>query len=46
VAPEFQTVDDFNAAFLSSEISSRSRLIPLSSCEDVDDDDQLTSPSS
>jgi hypothetical protein len=40
VAPEFDTIDDFNAAFLSSQITDRSRLIPVSECKDIFDSDQ------
>lgn len=37
VAPEFDTIDDFNAAFLSSQITARSRIIPLTDCDDIND---------
>jgi hypothetical protein len=40
VAPEFDTIDDFNAAFLSSQITDRSRLIPVSECKDIFDSAQ------
>jgi len=40
VAPEFQTIDQFNSAFLSRQIASRSRVIPLSQCDDVSDNEQ------
>jgi hypothetical protein len=40
VAPEFNTIDDFNAAYLSRQLSQRSRLIPLADCDDIDDGDQ------
>ena len=40
VAPQFDTIDDFNAAFLSSQITDQSRLIPVSECEDIFDGDQ------
>lgn len=35
VAPEFDTLDEFNAAFLSSQVKDRSRLIPLTECDDI-----------
>jgi hypothetical protein len=37
VAPEFDTIDDFNAAFLARQITQRSRLIRLEDCEDITD---------
>lgn len=37
VAPEFNNLDDFNSAFLSSQIIERSRLIPIAECEDITD---------
>jgi hypothetical protein len=40
VVPEFNTVDDFNAAFLARQITARSRLIPVLDCDDIDDGDQ------
>jgi hypothetical protein len=40
VAPEFNTIDDFNAAYLSRQLTQRSRLIPVVDCDDVDDGDQ------
>lgn len=40
VAPEFNSIDDFNAAFLSQQLTARSRLIPVIDCEDVDDGGQ------
>lgn len=40
VAPEFNTLDTFNAAFLNNEILSQSRLIPLTECENVNDNNQ------
>jgi hypothetical protein len=40
VAPEFNTIDDFNAAYLSRQLMQRSRLIPLADCDDIDDGDQ------
>jgi len=33
VAPEFETIDDFNQAFLSNTITEHSRLIPLRQCD-------------
>jgi hypothetical protein len=40
VAPEFNTVDDFNAAFLARQLTARSRMIPVTDCDDVLDEDQ------
>jgi hypothetical protein len=40
VAPEFNPVDNFNAAYLARQITARSRLIPLSDCDDIADGDQ------
>lgn len=40
VAPEFDTLDDFNSAFLSGQIAQRSRLIPVRDCTDFNDDVQ------
>jgi hypothetical protein len=40
VAPQFDTLDDFNAAFLSSQIAEQSRLIPVRDCEDIIDGEQ------
>ncbi len=40
VAPEFDSLEDFNTSFLSHQISTRSRLIALSDCDDVIDADQ------
>jgi hypothetical protein len=40
VAPEFDTLDDFNSAFLAGQIAQRSRLIPLRDCRDFNDDVQ------
>lgn len=39
VAPEFQSVDEFNAAFMASEMRNRSRIIPVALCPDVADGD-------
>ena len=40
VAPEFNAVDDFHAAFLSQQLTTKSRLIPVADCDDVNDSDQ------
>ena len=40
VAPEFNNLDQFNSAFLTQNITSQSRLIPLSECEQINDNDQ------
>lgn len=40
MAPEFNSLDDFNAAFLARQITTRSRLIPLRDCDDIADSDQ------
>jgi hypothetical protein len=40
VAPEFNNLDDFNSAFLSSQITERSRLIPIAECDDITDGGQ------
>lgn len=40
VAPEFNSTDEFNAAFLGQQLTDRSRLIPVSECDDIDDGDQ------
>jgi len=40
VAPEFDTLDDFNAAFLARQITIRSRLIPVPDSDDIFDGDQ------
>jgi hypothetical protein len=40
VAPEFNSVDEFNTAFLEREISNRSRLIPVAECDEIKDGDQ------
>jgi hypothetical protein len=40
VAPEFNALEDFNISFLAHEITARSRLIAVSDCEDVFDDEQ------
>src|SRR6266850_4523611 len=40
VAPEMETLDDFNNAFLSKTVEQRSRLIRIADCKDWDDDEQ------
>lgn len=40
VAPEFNSLDDFNAAFLARQIANRTRLIPVEECDDINDGDQ------
>jgi hypothetical protein len=40
VAPEFDTLEQFNAAFLSKQITQRSRLIPVKDCKDISDGQQ------
>lgn len=40
VTPEFNTIDDFNAAFLARQITGRSRMIPVADCDDISDGDQ------
>lgn len=40
VAPEFESIDDFNTAFLNRELAAHSRIIPLTECEDCHDDEQ------
>lgn len=40
VAPEFNSADDFHAAFLGQHITNQSRIIPVSDCDDVYDSDQ------
>lgn len=40
VAPEFNSVDDFHAAFLGQQLTGQSRIIPVSDCDDIDDGDQ------
>lgn len=39
VAPEFETIDDFNQAFLDNTITEHSRLIPLRECDNYPDYD-------
>jgi len=40
VAPEFNALEHFNTSFLAHEITTRSRLIALSDCDDVADEAQ------
>lgn len=40
VAPEFDTIEDFNSAFLSRQVATRSRIIPVAECDDINDGDQ------
>ena len=40
VAPEFDTLEEFNTSFLAHQITMKSRLIALSDCDDVFDGDQ------
>lgn len=40
VAPEFNNLDEFNAAFLNSQIVSQSRLIQLTECDEITDSEQ------
>lgn len=40
VAPEFDSIDEFNSAFLDRNITSQSRLIPLTECKEIDDSEQ------
>jgi hypothetical protein len=40
VAPEFNTVDDFNTAFLARQITNRTRMIPVQDCDDIQDGEQ------
>lgn len=37
VAPEFNSIEEFNAQFLDRQIRVNSRMIPLSQCEDITD---------
>jgi hypothetical protein len=39
-APEFNRIEDFNAAFLARQITNRSRIIPVPDCDDVHDSEQ------
>lgn len=40
VSPEFDALEEFNTSFLAHQITTRSRLIALSDCDDVADADQ------
>jgi hypothetical protein len=40
VAPECFSIDQFNDAFLNHNITQRSRIIPVTECDDIDDDEQ------
>lgn len=40
VAPEFNSADDFHAAFLAQQLTARSRIIPVSDCDDINDGEQ------
>jgi hypothetical protein len=40
ITPEFNTLDEFNAAFLNNQIVSQSRLIPLNECDEITDSEQ------
>jgi hypothetical protein len=40
VAPEFNRLDDFHAAFLAGQITNNSRIIPAEDCDDILDGDQ------
>lgn len=40
VAPEFNDIDTFNAAFLEHQIVHRSRMIPINQCSDIHDSEQ------
>jgi hypothetical protein len=37
VAPEFNSIEQFNATFLARQVAARSRIIPLSGCADIFD---------
>jgi hypothetical protein len=37
VAPEFNSTENFNAAFLEKQITHRSRMIPVIECDDIND---------
>jgi len=39
VAPEVHSLDDFNVAFMAHQIASKSRLIPVEDCDDINDGD-------
>lgn len=40
VAPEFNNIGEFNTAFLTRQITARSRMIPVADCDDILDGDQ------
>lgn len=40
VAPEVHALDDFNNAYLSKQLTQRSRLIPIAGCKDITDTKQ------
>jgi hypothetical protein len=40
VAPEFNSIDNFNSAFLQHQITQQSRMIPVSECDDINDSAQ------
>ncbi len=40
VAPEFNSADDFHAAFLGQQLTGQSRIIPVADCDDINDGDQ------
>src|SRR5215470_18892121 len=40
VAPEFNSIETFNSAFLQHQITQQSRLIPINECENIDDGKQ------
>lgn len=40
IAPEFNSADDFHAAFLAQQLTAQSRIIPVSDCDDINDGDQ------
>lgn len=40
VAPEIANIEEFKAAFLASQLTNRCRIIPLTDCEDLSDNQQ------
>jgi hypothetical protein len=40
VAPEFNSIEEFNTRFLARQVTANCRMIPLTLCEDVADDDR------
>lgn len=40
VAPEFNSIEEFNARFLARQVTTNCRVIPLTLCEDITDDEQ------